>query len=81
MSNIKWPLSSNPDEDHNYYAWKNDADVCQEFTKEKPRRRGSLKGRAKEAVWRISINDLKKDDGVEEIMTILYEIFQSDETT
>ena len=41
----------------------------------------SLKGRAREAVRGISINDLKKDDGVEEIIRILDEIFQGDETT
>ena len=41
----------------------------------------SLKERAREAVRGISINDLKKDDGVEEIIRILDEIFQGDETT
>ena len=41
----------------------------------------SLKGRAREAVRGISINDLKKYDGVEEIIRILEEIFQSGETT
>ena len=38
-------------------------------------------GRAKEASRGISINDLKKDDGTEEIMKILGKIFQGDETT
>ena len=37
----------------------------------------SLKGRAREAARGISINDLKKDDGVEEILRILDEIFQT----
>ena len=41
----------------------------------------SLKVRAREAVRGISINDLKKDNGVEEIIRILDEIFQNDETT
>ena len=41
----------------------------------------SLKGRARETVRGISINDLNKDDGVGEIIRILDEIFQSDETT
>ena len=40
----------------------------------------SLKGRITEAVWWISVNDLKNDDGVEEIIRIIDEIFQSDET-
>ena len=41
----------------------------------------SLKGRAREAVRGIYINDLKKYDGVEEIIRILEEIFQSGEKT
>ena len=40
----------------------------------------SLKERAKEAGKEISIDDLKKNNGVEEIIRILDEIFQSDET-
>ena len=40
-----------------------------------------LKGGAREAVRGISINDLRKDDGVEESIRILDELFQSDETT
>ena len=39
------------------------------------------KRKAREAVMGISMNDLKKDDGVEEIIRILDEIFQSDERT
>ena len=38
-------------------------------------------GRAKEATRGISINDLQKDDGADEIMKILDKIFQGDETT
>ena len=38
----------------------------------------SLKWRAREAVRGLIINDLKKDDGVEEITRIVDEIFQSD---
>ena len=41
----------------------------------------SLKGRVREAARGISINDLKKDDGVGEIIRILDEIFQCNETT
>ena len=86
MSNIKPPPIFNPDEDDDYCAWKNDVEVWQAFTKEEAKRQGpavylSLKGRAREAVRGISINDLKKDDGVDEIIRILDEIFQSDETT
>ena len=84
MSNIKSPPIFNPDEDDDCCAWKNDVEIWQAFTKEEPRRQGpavhlSLKGRARKAVRGISINDLKKDDGVEEIRRILDEIFQSDE--
>ena len=66
-------------------TWKNDVEVWQAFAKEKPRQQGpavylSLKGRAREAVRGISINDLKKD-GVGEIIRVLDEIFQSHETT
>ena len=79
MSYIKLPPIFNPDEDDDYCAWKNNVDVWQAFTKEEPRRKGpavyfSLKGRAREAVRGISINDLKKYDGVEEIIRILEEI-------
>ena len=86
MSNIKSPPIFNPDKDDDYCAWKNDVEVWQAFAKEKPRQQGpavylSLKGRAREAVRGISINDLKKYDGVEEIIRILEEIFQSGETT
>ena len=35
----------------------------------------SLNGRARETVRGISINDLKKNDGIEEIIKILDEIF------
>ena len=82
MSNIKSPSNFNSDEEDDYCAWKDDAEVWQAFTKEEPRQQGpaiylSLKGRAREAVRGISINDLKKDDGVEEIIRILDEIFQS----
>ena len=85
-SKIKSPPIFNSDEDDNYCAWKNDAEVWQAFTKEEPRRKGpavylSPKGRARKAVRGISIKDLKKDDGVEEILRIWDEIFQSDETT
>ena len=41
----------------------------------------SLKGRVREAARGISITDLKKDDGVGEIIRILDEIFQCNETT
>ena len=79
MSNIKSPPIFNPDKDDDYCAWKNDVEVWQAFAKEKPRQQGpavylSLKGRAREAVRGISINDLKKYDGVEEIIRILEEI-------
>ena len=37
--------------------------------------------RAREAVKGISTKDLKKDDCVEEIIRILDDIFQNDETT
>ena len=65
MSNIKLLPISNPDGDDDYCAWKNDAEVWQAFTKEEPKRQGpavylQLKRRAREAVWRISINDLNK---------------------
>ena len=86
MINIKSPQILNPDEDDNYCAWKNDVEVWQAFTKEEPKRQGPavyllLKGRAREAVKGISTKDLKKDDCVEEIIRILDEVFQSDETT
>ena len=86
MSKIKLHPISNSDEDDIYCTWKNDVGVWQAFTKEEPRRKGpavylSPKGRARKAVSGISIKDLKKDDGVEEILRILDEIFQSDETT
>ena len=86
MSNIKSPPIFNPDKDDDYCAWKNDVEVWQAFAKEKPRQQGpavylSLKGRAREAVRGISINNLKKDDGVGEIIRVLDEIFQSHETT
>lgn len=35
----------------------------------------SLNGRARETVRGISINDVKKNDGIEEIIKILDEIF------
>ena len=40
MSNIKSLPISNPDEDDDYCAWKNDAEVWQAFTKEEPKRQG-----------------------------------------
>ena len=81
MSNIKLPPIFNPDEDDNYCVWKNDVELGQPLVKEKPKRQGlaayfSLTERARG----ILINDLKKDNGVEEIMRILDEIFQSNET-
>ena len=86
MSNIKSHPIFNPDEHDNDCAWKNDVEVWKPFTKEEPRRQGpavylSLKGRAREAVRGISINDLKKDNDLEEIIRMLDEIFQIDETT
>ena len=80
MSNIKSPPIFSPDEDGDYCAWKNDVELWQTFTEEEPKRKGPgvylfLKARAKEAVRGISINDLKKDDGVEEIIRILDELF------
>ena len=85
MSSIKSPPIFNPDEDDDYCARKNDVEVWQVFTKKEPKQQWpavylSLKGRAREAVREISINDLKKDDGVEEIMRVLDKIFQSHET-
>ena len=72
MSNIRLPPIFNPGYDDNYCAQKNDVGVWQRFTKEEPKRDGpavhlSLKGRAREAVRGISINDLKKDDGAEQL--------------
>ena len=86
MSNIKSPPIFSSDKDDNYCAWKNDVEVWQAFAKEEPRWQGpavylSLKRRAREAVGGISINNLKKDDGVGEIIRVLDEIFQSHETT
>ena len=83
MNNIKSPPIFNPDEDDNYWAWKDNVEVWQA---EEQKRQGPavyflLKGRAREAVRGISNNDLKKDDGVEEIIRILDEIFQNNETT
>ena len=86
MSNIKSPPIFNPDEDGDYCGWKNDVEVWQAFTREEPKRQGPavyllLKRRVREAARGLSINDLKKDEVVKEIIRILYEIFQSGETT
>ena len=73
MSNMKSSPIFNPDEDDNYCAWKNDPEVWQAFTKEEPKRQRPamyllLKGKAREAVRRISTKNLNKDDGVEEMI-------------
>ena len=66
----------NVDEDEGYCAFKNDVKFWQAITKEETKWYGaavywSLKRRAREATRGIFINDLKKDDGVEEIIRIL----------
>ena len=86
MSNVKSPSIFNPDEDDNCCPWKNDVEVWQALTEKEPKWQEPAifllpKGRAIEAVREISPNDLKIDDGIEEIIKILYEIFQNDETT
>ena len=40
MSIIKSPYIFNPDEDDDYCAWKNHAEVWQAYTKEEPKRQG-----------------------------------------
>ena len=40
MSIIKSPYILNPDEDDDYCAWKNHAEVWQAYTKEEPKRQG-----------------------------------------
>ena len=75
MSSIKAPPIFNPDEDDDYESWKNDVEVWQAFTKEEPKRQGpavylSLKGKAREAVRGIPVNDLKKDEGVDVVLNI-----------
>lgn len=85
MSGIKSPPVFEPKEDNDYASWKNDVEVWQCFTKEEPKRQGpavylSLKGKAREAVRAISVNDLKGDDGVQVILQKLDKVFQSDET-
>ena len=77
------PLIFNPDEDGDYCAWKYDFDIWQTFTKEELKWQSLaeylwLKGRDREAVRRIYINNLKKDDDVEEIIWIFNEISESD---
>ena len=73
--NIKYSTILNPDEDYDHCACKNDVEVWQAFTKEETKRQGPAvylppKWRAREPVRGISINDLKKDDGVEKIIRI-----------
>ena len=86
MSSIKSPPIFNPDEDDDYASWKNDVEVWQAFTKEDAKRHGpavylSLKGKAREAVRGIAINDLKGDNGVKVILEVLDSVFLSDLTT
>ena len=62
----------------------NDVKFWQAFTKEETKCYGtavycSLKRQAREDARRIFINDLKKDDGVEEIIRILDKIPERDE--
>ena len=40
MSNIKSPPIFNPDEDDDYWPWKNDNEVWQALKKEEPTRQG-----------------------------------------
>ena len=59
MSTIKSLSIFNPDEDDDYFAWKNDVEVWQAFNKNEPKQQGPavyflLKVRATEVVRRIS---------------------------
>ena len=69
----------NADEDDGYCALNNDVKFWQAFTKEETKWYGAavywlLKRWAREDARGIFINDLKKDDGVEETIRILDKI-------
>ena len=84
--NLKNPPVFSPDENDDYVSWKTDVSVWKAFTETKVEKLGpaiylSLKGKAREAVRSMKIEDMAKDGGYDLIIGELDKVFLSDETS
>ena len=84
--NLKSPPVFSPDENDDYVSWKTDVSVWKAFTETKVEKLGpaiylSLKGKAREAVRSMDVDNMAKAGGYELIIGELDKVFLSDETS
>ena len=85
-SNVKSPPVFHPEEYDDYSAWKNDLEIWRLVTDFPKTKLGpvvylNLKGKARESVRNMKAEDLGKEDGIDQLIQKLDDIYLKDEST
>ena len=83
---LKHPPSFSPEDGDDYGNWRKDTEVWTKFTTEPKEKHGaavylSLKGTARDAVRGISVGDLEKATGFDEVIKLLDAVYLKDSAT
>ena len=83
---LKHPPNFSPEDGDDYSNWRKDTEVWTKFTTEAKEKHGaaiylSLKGTVREAVRGISVADLQKAEGFDEVIKLLDAVYLKDSAT